>query len=1074
MGFWDKVKGLGSDVVDYVTGDDEDDREEKPKEPSTPAPAPASTTPGSAPGQSQPASIDPLTGGLLGVSPVPQGSELAATAPDQSVPENSNSATLQMLYPVDLSSESTGTRPGSSPDSPDNSATALTPEEMKLFPGLQQTLQNPEDKTTSAVQGLLPNIAKIPEVEPGRTATFPGGATVNNSQVRLPNGLTGIKSEVTIPGVSEPVEIAPGLSYSPQQLAGLFSTDDSYTVEQRDRDLALLNGPRTMGPYTAAALAAEAAAKAAATERLNAHWNQKALQGGADGSTVVPGLGYSPTQLANDLSLAGTRGNLDEASERLRQEARDRLNAHAYTKQSQDEDQLAAYNQYLPFDDPRRVAEVQRYIDSGLTPDQAQNAVWRNAVDARNRLILAGIPLLDSAQVEQLDSTPRAYTTDPRRQYIPNNSPFEGKPHDFTEAEFRNLLGDLTGLNDLSAGLENGDYGQAAIGGLWTLLNFTPGVFFKPAMAGFRSLGRWADEIPAAAGPPAAGLGNSVRVGYGGQEAGEGASVLYQPWDSRPGVSGYVPEGSAAGIPEQLPIQVILPDNPSGVSLLPEHPAGGRPSPMPEPPSNPTNARGTSPAPAEQVDLGYSMNGQPSVHGPAVSPWRQPPPNVTRPWDPDYQPFGWGQVPDRRPGWYRRYGRSDEPGAHNGPQRANNGHGPDSETVPYTGPSHEAPPGVLPVGVREVGEGSTLRWYDENVKGFVSMPEWAKVPPNKYAKAQHTPEEQFSLTPGARAKISEVQAARNEQDIVVDGLRAERDKVARELGLDPDKLTDKYLDGQRLTLERKYSLAEIQHLENAMSAVNKAEYQANKLTETMGNIAARDYIHQMGGEVITGLDDAVTGAGKLDVVGIVGGKLVVVEAKGGGAHLGTRLVTGEPGQMIRVQQGTPQYLKWMLDNDPELVKALKDRGLLETVRNGEMEVVYDLVRYNPKVGNPQWARFNIEDIPAVPSEAIQIIPQPGLPAAAPAAAVPQASEIAAPPPWLESAAQSVRSTLNAQIGVAAPVLGAVAAGLAGGHSRYTAADQSLTVNISAPVRPIGTVTDRELYQFLTYGSGIRV
>ncbi|WP_143875981.1 hypothetical protein [Nocardia fluminea] len=445
---------------------------------------------------------------------------------------------------------------------------------MKLFPGLQQALQSPGDQTTPAVQGLLPNISKIPESELGQTVTFPGGATVNNSQVRLPNGLTGIKSEVTIPGVSESVEIAPELSYSSEQLAGLFSTDDFYTAEQRANDLALLNGPRTMGPHRPGTVAADAAARAAATDRLNAHWNQKALQGGADGTTVVPGLGYSPTQLANDLSLAGTTGNLDEASEQLRQEARDRLNAHAYTRQSQDEDQLSAHNQYLPFDDPRRIAEVQRYIDSGLTPGQAQNAVWRNAVEARNRLNQVGIPLLDRVQVEQLDSTPRLYSTDPRRPFTPDNSPYEGKPHDFTEVDFRNLVGDLTGLNDLSEGLEDGDYGQAAIGGLWTVLTFTPGAFIKPGMAGLRSLGRWADGAPPTVGPGSAGLGYGIRAGYGAKEAGEGASVLYQPWDARPGVSPYVPEGGASGVPRQLPGQALIPDNPSGAYLPRERPLG--------------------------------------------------------------------------------------------------------------------------------------------------------------------------------------------------------------------------------------------------------------------------------------------------------------------------------------------------------------------------------------------------------------------------------------------------------------------------------------------------------------------
>ncbi|GAB2676758.1 hypothetical protein [Nocardia goodfellowii] len=383
------------------------------------------------------------------------------------------------------------------PEQPKEPRKPVDPAVAALYPGLLGPAEDPAS-TSPAAMGLPDTLALVKNgpPKPGQTVTLPSGTTIDYEGVALSNGLTGYQSTMNVPGVDQPLVSRPQAMYSPQQLAGLFATDDSYTAEQRDRDLALLHGPRTMGPYTAGALVAEAAAKAAATERLNAHWNQSGLLGGADGATVLPRPGYSPTQLANDLSLASTTGNLDAASERLRQEAQDRLNKYAYTKHDQDDDQFAAQYQYLPVDDPRRKAEVQRYIDAGLTPDQAQSAVWRNAYEARNRLSLAGIPLLDRAQAEQLENTPRLYSTDPRRPYVTDDSPYEGKPHKFTETDFRIFLGDVTGLKDLQEGLLTGDPGQAAVGGLMTALTFTPGVFVKPLMGMFGKIGRWADDIP--------------------------------------------------------------------------------------------------------------------------------------------------------------------------------------------------------------------------------------------------------------------------------------------------------------------------------------------------------------------------------------------------------------------------------------------------------------------------------------------------------------------------------------------------------------------------------------------------
>ncbi|MFI5906774.1 toxin glutamine deamidase domain-containing protein [Dactylosporangium sp. NPDC051541] len=70
-------------------------------------------------------------------------------------------------------------------------------------------------------------------------------------------------------------------------------------------------------------------------------------------------------------------------------------------------------------------------------------------------------------------------------------------------------------------------------------------------------------------------------------------------------------------------------------------------------------------------------------------------------------------------------------------------------------------------------------------------------------------------------------------------------------------------------------------------------------------------------------------------------RLDIWEAKGGSGDLGSRYVREIGG---RVEQGTGWYLKWMLENDPNMLRLYVEHpGLLDAIRSGEVEVAYHKV-----------------------------------------------------------------------------------------------------------------------------------
>jgi len=113
-----------------------------------------------------------------------------------------------------------------------------------------------------------------------------------------------------------------------------------------------------------------------------------------------------------------------------------------------------------------------------------------------------------------------------------------------------------------------------------------------------------------------------------------------------------------------------------------------------------------------------------------------------------------------------------------------------------------------------------------------------------------------------------------------------------------------------------------------------------KQSEELGQIATRDFAESKGAKLL--VEGPPGTAGTLDAVFHKPGPpvtLFVCEAKGGGSQLGTRSIGG-----TAFQQGTPEYLRWMLENDKGFRAAAEQAGLLKLIDKGEIAVQYHLVQ----------------------------------------------------------------------------------------------------------------------------------
>ncbi|PXX52622.1 hypothetical protein DFR70_1327 [Nocardia tenerifensis] len=934
--------------------------------------------------------------------------------------------------------------------------------------GNPKTDPRQQNQPNQTFGGLPDTLAIVNNGKPkdGQTLTLPSGTTIHNEEVRLSNGLTGNKATMIVPGADHPLVSAPSVGYSEEQIAGLFTTSDSYSAEQRNQDLALLNGPRKQGPYTPAALAADEVARAAATARLNQHWNPAALQGGSDGALVLPGPGYSPVQIANDLRLAATTGVLDEASDRKREEARERLDRpeYVYTKEEQDQDQVNLRYQYLPVDHPDRQKLVQGFIDNeGLTPAQAQQAVWRNAFTARQRLDQAGIPLLDPAQARELENTPRAYAFDPShptREVAPD-------PHKFTETDFRNFLRDASGLGDLTDGIYNGDIGQAAFGAAMTGLTFFPSAILGPVL---RPLGRGAGKLWNKIAPPEIGDEAAIAAELAAQAAARGtgtgaklgetthAPTQFHPWDPQPGTSLYVPNGA-------------------------------RPYLVPDPPAIPAKPGGASPNPAELIDPGYSVNGRPFPGDPTISPWRSPRPNTTPPWDPGYRPFTWpGDRFRREPGWYKGFGRSDEPGAHAGPL-ASGGEN-----------SRRLPEGILQ-GVDEKGR---AYWWNPNTGRRVTMEPWAKVPSDIAMRGQLHDTPLVTIETGLPAyeqhmldQVNDLQnvdkAARNQAQIELNNLIDTRKMTIRNAdgtlrALTIDDLSTSKLERSLANLQGRYEQADLKKIGQLADDLSINKGAVAGLSELRGEIGG-DYAAEkvLGMEIIhRGINSGTADSVAIAVDAEGNRRVVLLEYKGGNKpdSFSSRSVEVGNGSRINVEQGTLPYAQdEFLRPGSEAMERLRayDRAngtnLAQEMLDGK-EFDYLFVHTEPGTNkitvyqvDPGTAKAFTLKQPGF--EPVATMPMPGITPQPIAAEIPAfdgtASKSAS---WIADLTLPSLNQLNMWAGLALPALVPLIP-LPMLENRGKPTDQSMVINITIPQPPASDVTALETAKVIGYGAHIR-
>ncbi|MBH0775014.1 hypothetical protein [Nocardia bovistercoris] len=861
-----------------------------------------------------------------------------------------------------------------------------SPLDMGLYPALTSP---PQQRPPS---GALPDVVGLVNNGPvgsGETLTLPSGTTVGVESVPLANGLTGKETTVSIPG-AKTSRSQPNTAVTPQQLSGYFATDPTYSPEQRDRDIALL-GQTVMGPQTIEGANALNRARTEAANRLNSHWNQSALPKTADGTTVMPGLGYSPVQLVNDLSLAGTTGTLDERSEKLRRDAQDRLDQHAYTPRKRDDDQHLAGLQYLPIDDPSRKAYTDWLLAEGVPAASMQNVLWRNAVEARGRLESSGTPIMPPDQLRALEDSPRLYTFDPNRPFEP-----ESNEHKFNEGDFRQLLGDLTGLGDLDEGLRDGDYGQAAFGAGMSILTFTPGVVFTPLAKGFRWLGgKIVGEAEQGLAAEAGALGRSGGAGGRVGEAGtEGTPALYAPWDPKPQTSLFVPEpanpygtGARVGADARAGGEAIpaildyprgeMPWSPRSPSPVPRDAVPGHVAPRPNAPGGGSGyGHGSDGAPLLNGEKPFLGAEPVAPAGPKWSPYDTSPGNPFG-YDPVWNPIGpmmrrlWQQIPRRAPGEHGNWSRGNPLGPDDVPLDGKpipNGYRVDPEgnwsAIDPDGVWVDLPLGSKPVVMPK----GNIQWQGPS-GGFVTMPQWAKAPSDISIFGKYGEREVFKgeISDEAARNLRSVDVAQNANKDIRDkamsdleDLVSNPDKPIKIIGSDGNPRSVTIDDLSRTNLPKTLrnlrdtgtSRTDRDLIESLAEQISVSKGMVTKLSETRGEI---------GGEIVAEYEKINiihrgSGPGTADRIGVKkldDGSLQVVDLElKGGDGMSSRIVTID-GKQVRVQQGTPEYLRDEFKEGSDAYEALKkydednNTNLLNELLAGNATIDYRLVRTDP-------------------------------------------------------------------------------------------------------------------------------
>jgi hypothetical protein len=191
--------------------------------------------------------------------------------------------------------------------------------------------------------------------------------------------------------------------------------------------------------------------------------------------------------------------------------------------------------------------------------------------------------------------------------------------------------------------------------------------------------------------------------------------------------------------------------------------------------------------------------------------------------------------------------------------------------------------------------------------------------------------EEITVSKSAGRTMDEIDKARQS---LIDRRAKVRDAMA-ELGVEPDAAAEAVL---KLQQEKKVAAArKLQALDESYKRLGR---ELVEKSEELGQVAAREFARQRGAVMV--YEGRPGTPGTLDSVYYKAGPpktLYVCEAKGGRSPLGTKNIGG-----AAYQQGTPEYLKWMIKNDRAFREAAERRGLLKMIESGTIEVEYHLVR----------------------------------------------------------------------------------------------------------------------------------
>ncbi|MFF2556480.1 hypothetical protein ACFVUS_36115 [Nocardia sp. NPDC058058] len=237
----------------------------------------------------------------------------------------------------------------------------------------------------------------------------------------------------------------------------------------------------------------------------------------------------------------------------------------------------------------------------------------------------------------------------------------------------------------------------------------------------------------------------------------------------------------------------------------------------------------------------------------------------------------------------------------------------------------------------------------------------------------------FQPSWGARWQINRTLRERDEAMATRDGLFQQRDELAINEGGatpattkegNPKRLSKDEIEKAIKSLQDQGRQADADRLQGLDKQANLSINSVTQISSRLGVIGAKDYIQQIGGKVIyVGKDTS----NRLDVAGIVNGKLVVIEAKGGDAGLNAAWVPVGKDVWRYDLQGTLPYLKYKAANDRDFLEALRAAGhpdLAAQIEAGDMgNVDYKLVTVDTH-GNATVSGFDLNANPTVPNQAL--------------------------------------------------------------------------------------------------------